>query len=319
MDTDVLAAERRRASCPVPATVSEGEFVCAVDLDFRNGSYTRTKEPAVFVKSPANQAKVHRKSVQPMLNRAVSAPHERFHRRKSTVDVLTAHHEAGGDDGSHDEEDSQAYTSGCTSSTTANGCTSSSTACREIDLQGSDGVLCAGPDEQGFSQSLHRVSTESNALHPTEERSSSGSEDSDDESDDEESDEEEDEDEEPIEWNSEASLKIGIKKRASEQVRMFQLKSVNTRQQLRYSDPTCDAATRMLQRRQVGAEAMKFSEVYATTLDIMEEHMTLEPPARRRHSVEISELAAYHAPPPNSDEAMATRPMSAMHDCSHGE
>jgi len=318
MDTDVLAAERRRASCPVPATVSEGEFVCAVDLDFRNGSYTRTKEPAVFVKSPANQAKVHRKSVQPTLSRAVSAPRQHFYRRDSTVDVLTAHHEAGGDDGSHDEEDSHNSNNnhGCTSSTTASGCTSST---REVGPQGSEGVVCAGPDEQGSSQSLHGGSTESTVLQPAEERSSSGSEDSDDESDDEDSDEEEDEDEEPIEWNSEASLKMGIQKRASEQMRMFQLKSVNTRQKLRYSDPACDAATRMKQRRQVGAEALKFSEVYATTLDIMEEHMTLEPPARRRHSVEISELAAYHAPPPNSDEAMATRPMSAMHDCSHGE
>lgn len=318
MDTDALAAARRE-SCPLPAG-KQADFVRGVDLDFRTkDGYTRTKEPAVFVKSPSNQAKEKRKSLleQPGIHRSVSAPRAHFPRRNTTVDVLTPHHEAptnsggsddehspkalGGDDGSHDEEEPQSKE-----------CGTSFTTCGEI-----ADVSCA-EFRRGSNRSFRRGSTESTMLQPSDKMSSSDSEDSDDDSDD--SDEEDsDEEEDEIEWNSEASLQRGVQKRASEQMRMLQLKSVTTRQKLRYSDPNCDAVTRMFQRRQVGSEAAKFTEVYANTLNIMQEHMTLEPPARRRHSVEVSDLAAYHVPTPNPEEGMATSSMPVMQDSSHGD
>lgn len=300
MDTDDVAAALRRGSCPLPAG-KQRDFVRAVDLDFQGG-YSQTKEAAVFLKSPASQKQEQRKSLleQPGLQRASSAPHGHHRRRQSTIEVLTPHPEAPSNSGESDEEwDPKAALDGDDEShdgeePQAEECGTSSTTCGEIVPVSSDSGKCALEDRRGSSRSFRRGSTETTAMHPLDDKSSRGSEDSDDSDDsDDDSDEEDSDEEDPIEWDSEASLKRGIQKRASEQTRMLQLKGLVTRQKLRYSDPGADAATRIAQRQQVGSSAAQFTEVYASTVNILETNMTLEPPARRRHSVEVSELAAY--------------------------
>lgn len=97
--------------------------------------------------------------------------------------------------------------------------------------------------------------------------------------------------------SSETRRHTGVMRRASEQTMMMNLKSLAVRQKLRYSDPTGEsAAMRVHQRKQVGYEASKFNEVYARTVSILSTHMTLEPPARRRHSIDVPELDAYNSP-----------------------
>jgi len=111
--------------------------------------------------------------------------------------------------------------------------------------------------------------------------------------------------------NPEERRHVGVQRRASEQTMVLGLKSLASRQQWRYSEPVRDdSCQRVMLRKKVNGEARRFTEVYARTINILEQHMTLDPPTENRHSVDLGELRDYCSnydeatPPPSLETTM---------------
>jgi len=99
----------------------------------------------------------------------------------------------------------------------------------------------------------------------------------------------------------------GVKRRASEHVMVAQLKSLAARTQLRMRTlpPSPQSASQGRSTRRsasvdpaesrqlVRLKALQFTDMYSRTLGIFEEHMTLAPPERRRHTVNDADLENY--------------------------
>mmetsp|Transcript_72194 Transcript_72194/g.143188 ORF Transcript_72194/g.143188 Transcript_72194/m.143188 type:complete len:445 (+) Transcript_72194:28-1362(+) len=102
--------------------------------------------------------------------------------------------------------------------------------------------------------------------------------------------------------NPEECRHAGVQRRASEQTMVLGLKSLASRQRWRYMEPVKDSCQRVMLRKKVNGEARRFTEIYARTVNILDKHMTLDPPVEKRHSVDPAELKDYSS---SYDEAMS--------------
>jgi len=108
---------------------------------------------------------------------------------------------------------------------------------------------------------------------------------------------------------------VGVQRRASEQTMVLGLKSLASRQQWRYPEPVKeDSCQRVMLRKKVNGEARRFTEIYARTVDIFDQFMTLDPPVEKRHSIDLAELQDYCS---NTDEVTPTA--SAVETTQSGE
>jgi hypothetical protein len=108
------------------------------------------------------------------------------------------------------------------------------------------------------------------------------------------------------EKSQEAVSEEQIKRRANEHCMPAQLKQLSLKQRLRFSPVGSEEGSstqRIENRQQVCAAAKGFTEIYAQTLDIFEQHMTMRPPTRR-HSIAIADLQAYSEETPMSGSSV---------------
>ena len=97
-------------------------------------------------------------------------------------------------------------------------------------------------------------------------------------------------------------LEDGIKRRAGEQLVVQNLKLLALKMR-RYpraarrpsSAPVTPVGSACISREEARGKAVDFNQLYSTTVGILQSHMTLFPPAQKRHSFALGDLTAYRS------------------------